>query len=227
MKIKFLGAASTVTGSCYLLTPQSGQPILIDCGLFQGSQDLEKLNYLNLDTDCSQICGMVLTHAHLDHCGRLPTLLSQKFNSKIWMTSPTRDLTELSLFDSAKVNKADKKDIALYDKDQVTEIVTHFVSSDYETPFPLGSFRIIMRDAGHILGSASLEIEDQSANEQFKKIVFSGDLGNSPEDLIAATELINSADAVVMESTYGDKIHPDGNPSLVIQSEINAIEQSG
>ncbi len=227
MKIKFLGAAGTVTGSCYLLTAASGESILIDCGFFQGKEDLENLNYPPLACDCSRISGMVLTHAHLDHCGRVPTLLPQKFTRDIWMTAPTRDLTELSLLDSAKINKEDRADSPLYDKEQVLSVVGSFITVDYEKSFSIGSFKIGLRNAGHILGSASIEINDQSAGNPGNKIVFSGDLGNSPEDLIAPTETIDSADYVVMESTYGDSTHPTEDPSDVIQSEINTIEKSG
>lgn len=226
MQIKFLGAAGTVTGSCYLLTSDSGESILIDCGMFQGNEDLEKLNYLSLDCDCSKISGMVLTHAHLDHCGRLPTLVPQGFSQTIWMTPPTRDLTELSLYDSAKVGKSDTDKKPLYDKNQVAEVVDLFKTVSYEKKFFIGTFGITLRDAGHILGSASVEIIDESAKGKTKKVVFSGDLGNSPQDLIKATELIGFADAVVMESTYGDSTHPTDNPSDLIEKEIETIETS-
>lgn len=216
MQIKFLGAAGTVTGSCYLLTSQSGDSVLIDCGLFQGPRDIERLNDFPLDGDCSQISAAILTHAHLDHCGRLPNLLPQGFKGQIWMTPPTKDITEISLFDSAKINRGDKK--------IVKKIVQRFQTIDYETQFKIEDFGIIMRDAGHILGSASLEIVDQKTNQ---KIVFSGDLGNTPEDLIKATELIGFSDIVVMESTYGDSVHPTSDPSEMIQLEINSIESSG
>src|SRR3989344_9685658 len=205
MQIKFLGAAGTVTGSCYVLTSASGQSIMIDCGMFQGTPELEKLNFSKLDTDCSALSGVVLTHAHLGHCGRLPTLLPQGFKREFWMTPPTRDLSESSLLDSAKIGKEDNKQ--LYDKSLVERTVELFRTVEYEKSFSIGCFEIVMRDAGHILGSASLEIADQSIKEGLSKIVFSGDLGNTPEDLIGATKLIDASDAVVMESTYGDSTH--------------------
>lgn len=227
MKIKFLGAAGTVTGSCYLVTSHSGQSILIDCGLFQGTDDIEKLNYPKLACDCSALSGVILTHAHLDHCGRLPMLLGQGFTQAIWMTPPTSDLTEISLIDSAKINKEDTTHGPLFNKEDVDETVYIFKTVDYDSQFTVGCFNIIMRDAGHILGSASLEIVDQSAEDDFRKLVFSGDLGNTPQDLIRATKFIDNGDVVVMESTYGDKSHPTDNPSDIIQSEINIIEKSG
>lgn len=228
MKIKFLGAAGTVTGSCYLLTSQTGQSILIDCGIFQGVDDVENLNYSKLDCNCSTISGLILTHAHLDHSGRLPTLLSQGFNQKMRMTSPTRDLTEISLMDSAKISKEEAaKRKVLFTKEDVEATLRLFETVEYDINFSIGSFLIVMRDAGHILGSASLEITDQGAREGLRKIIFSGDLGNTPQDLIRATETIDSGDAVVIESTYGDRTHPTDSPSDIIQSEINEIETSG
>jgi metallo-beta-lactamase family protein len=227
VKIKFLGAAGTVTGSCYLLTSESGQSIMIDCGLFQGTADIEKLNDSPLDGDCPRISALVLTHAHLDHCGRLPRLLLQGFTGQIWVTPPTSDIAELSLLDSAKINKEDKGSSVLYDEEQVQQIIEKFKVIDYEREFTIDNFSIILRDAGHILGSASLEITDLMVKSGPKKVVFSGDLGNSPEDLIRATELIDSADVVVMESTYGASVHPTGDPSAILQSEMNAVEASG
>lgn len=226
MKIKFLGAAGMVTGSSYLLTSESGQSILIDLGMFQGPHEIDKLNFEPFDVDCSTLSGVVLTHAHLDHCGRLPILLPKRFKKKIYMTQETRDLTELSLFDTAKIAKENERKF-LFDKELVEQTIKQFAVVSYRTPFRIGDFTITMRDAGHILGSASLEIVDANSNSSIQKIVFSGDLGNSPEPLLMETELIDSADAVVMESTYGDRIHPDSDPSVAIQKEINLIEQSG
>jgi metallo-beta-lactamase family protein len=226
MKIKFLGAAGMVTGSSYVLTSGSGQSILIDLGMFQGISVVDRLNYEPFDYDCRNLSGVVLTHAHLDHCGRLPILMPQKFNGNIWMTPATRDLTELSLLDSAKIAK-DKNKKILYDTDLAVQTFAHFKTIDYRTSFSIGDFTILFRDAGHILGSASLEIEDKQANSEIKRIVFSGDLGNSPEDLLQSTEMIDSADAVVMESTYGDRMHPVSDPLDTIQSEINTVETSG
>ena len=129
MQIKFLGAAGTVTGSCYLLTAQSGESIFIDCGMFQGTADLEQLNYPALECDCSKVSGLILTHAHLDHCGRLPMLLDQGFHQPIWMTAPTKDITEISLFDTAKINMQDRKEetannrAPLYEEQQVEGII--------------------------------------------------------------------------------------------------------
>lgn len=226
MKIKFLGAAGTVTGSSYVLTSGSGQSILIDLGMFQGLPEIDRLNYLQYEYDCSTLSGAVLTHAHLDHCGRLPILIPRGFKGTIWMTPSTKELTEISLIDSARIATEDKAKV-LYDMQLAEKTFTHFKEIDYRMPFEIGDFRIFMRDAGHILGSATLEIEDRQANSPIQKIVFSGDLGNSPEDLTKETEMIDTADAVVMESTYGDRLHPNEDPVEMIRAEIQAIETLG
>ncbi|MBI1862669.1 MBL fold metallo-hydrolase [Candidatus Microgenomates bacterium] len=226
MKITFLGAAGTVTGSSYVLTSGSGQSIMIDLGMFQGLPEIDKLNYEPFEYDCSKLIGMVLTHAHLDHCGRLPIILPKGFTESIYMTDATRELTELSLLDTAKIAVQDNKPI-LFDKDQAYQAFSHFKPVQYRAPFQVGDFTITFRDAGHILGAASVEIEDNNPDSAVKKIIFSGDLGNSPEDIVRETELLESADAVVMESTYGDRLHPESDPMETLQSEINAVEKTG
>jgi metallo-beta-lactamase family protein len=225
MKIKFLGAAGTVTGSSYVLTSGSGKSILIDLGMFQGPV-VEEMNYQQYEYDVRLLSGAVLTHAHLDHCGRMPILLPNGFSQSIWMTSATADLTELALIDSAKIAKEDNKHI-LYDKDLAIQTIERFKRVYYRTPFHIGSFSIEMKDAGHIMGSASLLITDDSADSEIRTVVFSGDLGNSPDTLLHETEYFDSADAVVMESTYGDRLHPDEDPMDKVRSEINAVENSG
>jgi len=227
VKIKFLGAAGTVTGSCYLLTADTGESVLIDCGLFQGVREIESLNYGALECEPKDLLGVVLTHAHLDHCGRLPLLAKKGLKAPIWMTAPTYDLTVLSLYDTAKINKEDKKGNTLYDENDVDEVIKHFKTVEYGQAFAVGAFSVIMRDAGHIIGSASLEIADTTASSGAKKIIFSGDLGNSPEPLVRPTEPVDSGDAVVMESTYGDKLHPKEDPAVKIGSEIAEIEKNG
>lgn len=221
MKIKFLGAAGTVTGSGYLLTANSGDQLLIDLGLFQGPPEIDSLSYQPLEMDCSSLDGVILTHAHLDHCGRLPLLEKLGFKGSIYMTAPTSELTELSLLDSAKIAQEDRPDTALYDQNHVQDVVRRFKIVNYDQSFTIQSFQVTLRDAGHIIGSASVEVEVDS-----QKIVFSGDLGNTPEDLTQPTSPITSADFVVMESTYGDKIHDSGVAKDILRAEINTIEQS-
>lgn len=225
MKIKFLGASGTVTGSSYVLTSGSGQSILIDLGMFQGPPEIDKLNYEPYDYDVSTLLGAILTHAHLDHCGRLPIIMSKGFKGSVYMTPPTRDLTELSLLDSAKIAKEDKSQI-LYNTKDVIDTVKQFVTMDYHKEIHIGDFVVTFYDAGHILGSASLEIVDKNPSSGIAKIIFSGDIGNFPAYLEDPTEFLSSADCVVMESTYGDRLHNNESPLDALQSEINAVEVS-
>ncbi len=225
MKINFLGAAGTVTGSSYILTSQSGQSIIIDLGMFQGPE-IEQLNYEPYDFVITKLSGAVLTHAHLDHCGRVPLLVKNGFSGSIWMTEPTAELTTLALFDSAKIAYEDHAH-ALYDKTVVEKTLQQFKTISYGKTWNIGCFQLRFYNAGHILGSASVEIRDNSATSSVEKIIFSGDLGNSPDDLTKDTEYIDASDAVVMESTYGDKDHSTGVPAHEIETEIHAIEKSG
>ncbi len=226
MKIKFLGAAGTVTGSSYILTSGGGTSILIDLGMFQGPTEIDKLNYLPYDYDVSTLSGAILTHAHLDHCGRLPIIMSKGFKGSVYMTPPTRDLTELSLLDSAKIAKEDKAQV-LYTTADVLNLVKQFVTVEYHKEIHIGDFIITFYDAGHILGSASLEIVDKNPSSDIRKIIFSADIGNYPAYLEDATEFIKSGDAVVIETTYGDRLHPEESPIDALQSEINAVEVNG
>lgn len=222
MKIKFLGAAGTVTGSSYLVTALAGQTVLVDLGLYQGPKEIEELNRIPLDVDCQTLAGVVLTHAHLDHCGRIPILERLGYRGNIYMTAPTAELTEISLFDSAKIGLEDHPNEALYDETLVEQVVKRFVTVNYDKPFEIGPFKITFLDAGHIIGSASVVIEADG-----KTMVISGDLGNSPQGLIEPTKIAKNADTVVMESTYGDRLHPDDKPAEIIRSEIQMVEKSG
>lgn len=223
-----MGAAGTVTGSCYALTSQAGDSILIDCGMFQGSPELDELNFQPFQFAIENLQGAVLTHAHLDHCGRLPLLLKHGFHQPIYMTAPTLDIASISLADSAKIHaSAQEEDKVLYEQKEVDAILERAKVVAYHQTFSLGSFTITMRDAGHILGSASLEIIDTSATSQLRKIIFSGDLGNTPQSLIQPTEYFPSADTVVMESTYGDRTHALEDAQTMLEKEVRLIEQSG
>ena len=221
MQLKFLGAAGTVTGSSYLLAGSKGTKLLIDFGIFQGPKEISDLNRAKLDFNPTEVTAVLLTHAHLDHCGRLPLLANTSFSGNIYMTEPTRLLTELALVDAAKVAKEDRRQKPLFDEDQVNKVIGFMKVIDYHKVFSISEFDINYIDAGHILGSASIEIIDTSSNQ---KIVFSGDLGNSPEPLELPTEYVDDADFIVMESTYGGRSHSSENATQVIQKEINTVE---
>lgn len=219
--IQFFGAAGGVTGSCYLLTGDSGQTILIDLGLFQGLDDKENINANALTFDAKNLSAVLLTHAHLDHCGRIPLIIQAGFSHKIYTTLPTKQIAKLSLLDTITIAQEEKKQ-PLYTVGDVEKTYACMETVSYDQAFQVGEFSITFRNAGHILGSASIEISDGN-----KTICFSGDLGNSPQDLIAPTEYITNADFVIMESTYGNSEHPKEDVDTLLQKEINAIEHAG
>lgn len=225
-KIQFLGACGEVTGSNYIVTAHDGSQVMVDFGIFQGSKEISELNYEPLRFSPSKIKGVFLTHAHLDHCGRLPLLVYGGFFGKIYMTAPTRALIEIVLTDSAKIAKENMDHSPLYSEDQVTKVLDMVEIVEYDKPISVGSFNAVFKDAGHILGSASIKLTDNSSDDK-DSIVFSGDLGNSPEDIVKPTEYFSEANYVVMESTYGDSEHPKEDISLILQEEINAVENKG
>lgn len=212
-KIKFLGAAGTVTGSSYLLTSPNGQ-ILIDLGMFQGTTKIEDLNYLPLSFNPKEVDAVILTHAHLDHCGRLPLLVKNGYTGPIFMTPATRDLTELTLFDAARIAEGPDGS-GLYDEFDVNKLRRLFKTVNYHETLTIRDFKIEMFDAGHLLGSASLKI-----NSNGKTFVFSGDLGNTPQDILKPTEYIDRGDFVVMESTYGGRTHNESDQDGILEREI-------
>jgi metallo-beta-lactamase family protein len=220
--ISFLGASGEVTGSSFLLTSEKNTQILVDFGMFQGPKEIADLNYLPLRFTPSKLQGVLLTHAHLDHCGRLPLLAYTGFSGKICMTAPTRSLIEVILTDAAKITQ--ETGDPLYGPDQVHKVLDMVEVIEYDKQISVGDFVITFRDAGHILGSASIEVQDIINKKIF---VFSGDLGNTPEDIVRPTTYINAADVVVMESTYGDSMHPVEDPTQILMEEINFIETDG
>lgn len=222
--ISFLGASGEVTGSSYRITLGDDTSILVDFGMFQGGEDLSELNYKPLTYNPSQLQAVFLTHAHLDHCGRLPLLIFGGYFGKIYMTAPTKDLVEVILRDSAKVMGEDMQKQPLYTEDEVNKTLALFEIVEYDKPYTVGGVEATFRDAGHILGSASIQLKDLTDHQT---MVFSGDLGNYPEDIVRPTAMIDESDIVVMESTYGDKEHPQEDVSATLQEEINTIEKSG
>lgn len=194
-----------MTGVNYLLETERVK-ILVDCGLFQGERELEKKNSESFAYLPDQIDAVIVSHSHLDHVGRLPQLVRAGFRGKILATPPTIDFTRLILEDSAHVleEKARKAGVApLFAKLDVDEVMRRFESVDYYQKTEVASgISLTFHDAGHILGSAIMELEADG-----KKIVFSGDLGNPPAPLLRPPDFITSADYVLVESTYGDKNH--------------------
>ena len=217
-----------VTGSCHLLAIEHGPRILIDCGMFQGRE--EDRNYDRFHFDASEIDYLLLTHAHLDHVGRLPKLVKEGFSGVIYATAATRDIAEIILLDSAKIMKEDsktnfkkaqrrakEKDVRepLYSEDDVEDafdLVWHNPEYDESVELKEG-IKVTYRDAGHILGAAFIEITYQEHGVE-QTIVFSGDIGNDNNMVIENLEKCTHANYLYVESTYGDRNHKDIEASI-------------
>ncbi len=204
-KLHFHGGAGVVTGANYLLEVKR-KKILVDCGLFQGGSDLDEKNHQPFPYKPKEIDFVLITHAHLDHIGRLPKLIEDGFEGQIFATAPTIDFARLMLEDSQKLlnEKAAKAGvIPLIDGSRIEGIMEMFKIVDYDQPTKLtDGISICYRDAGHVLGSAIIEVGIDG-----KKIAFSGDLGSGNVPLLKKTALIKDVDYLVMESTYGDRLH--------------------
>lgn len=210
MHISFHGAAGDVTGSCHLLHI-GGQQILIDCGMFQGSHRLHEENAQPFGFDPAQISLLLLTHAHLDHCGRIPLLVKQGFRGRILATSATVDLAKLVLQDAAGLGQEEARHHhlpPLYDANDVARALQQM-----EGAMAYGAARDVapgvratFHDAGHILGSAWILLELEESGLR-RRVVFSGDLGNRDKPILHRLEPAPPADVLVMESTYGDRNH--------------------
>lgn len=219
MEITLFGAAKSVTGSCFSLTTKN-EKILIDCGMFQGNKENERMNYEDFDFNPSKYNVLLLTHAHLDHCGRIPKLVKQGFSGKIYCTKATKELALIILTDSAKLSAQDienenrrraEKGLPprkpLYNDEDVKKAIKLFETVEYDEDVKITK-NIIARfyDAGHILGAASIQLEIKEEKET-KVIAFSGDIGQLHSVLVKDTEPIKKADYVFIESTYGDRLH--------------------
>ncbi|MCX8111388.1 MAG: MBL fold metallo-hydrolase [Syntrophorhabdaceae bacterium] len=219
MKIRFLGAARTVTGSCYHLITDDLE-FLVDCGMYQG-KDSDSINKAPFNFNPEKIDYLIVTHAHLDHSGLIPKLVADGFKGRILTTTATAELLEIMLLDSAHIQEKDAewmtkksfrqgKDIVyepLYNEEDVRNALPYIDKKIYNKLEELGSgisYRFL--DAGHILGSGTLEIYYQG-REKIKKIVFSGDVGKNGNPIINDPQHIEEADYVVIESTYGNRFH--------------------
>lgn len=241
MKIKFCGASTGVTGSCHLLT--SGEhKILLDCGQFQGGKAQDALNYEKFPFEPSEIECVVLSHAHIDHCGRLPLLTKRGFEGKIYCTDATADLLSVMLKDSAyiheketewknrKAERAGREQVeplyTIEDAEKALSLVSPIL---YDQQIEINSdMKIVFNDAGHILGSAITELW-VTEDDKESKIVFSGDLGMEGRPILRDPTYIKKADYVIMETTYGNRIHKELGTGVdkLIEIILNTTRRGG
>ncbi|MDR7211899.1 MBL fold metallo-hydrolase [Flavobacterium piscis] len=235
MKIKFIGGAGTVTGSKTLIE-SNGIRILVDCGLFQGLKALRELNWEPLPVLPSTIDYVLLTHGHLDHCGWLPRLVAQGFTGKIYCTGPTKAVARLVLLDSAKIqeeeaNKANKEHYSkhakaepLYTVQQAETVFPFFkVIQPYISVAIDNDIAAIFSTAGHIIGACSITLTLEG-----KTLVFSGDIGRNDDVLMFPPTKPVMADYLFLESTYGNRLHPELDVKKQLETYINTtIEQKG
>lgn len=241
MKITFLGAAGHVTGSMYLVETEQYR-FLIDCGQFQGTLTEEQLNYNLFEFDPKSLDFMILSHAHVDHSGRIPLLVKKGFTGKIYCTYPTMYLADILLRDSGKIHESEtewenkKRERAglekvqpLFSEDDAVEAIQYLYPLEYKQSVAISdelSFQLV--NAGHLLGSASVII-DFKEDGQDKRIVFSGDLGNSTNFLQENPDTIESATFLVVESTYGNRLHQDIDirTDKLVDIILDAYEEGG
>lgn len=206
-KITFYGGAQEVTGSNYLLEA-SGKKILVDCGMFQGSRFSAERNHENFPYDPREIDALFVTHAHIDHTGRIPRLARAGFRGRIFSTPPTKDFAGLMLEDSLgvleKEARRNSEQEALYTTDDIVSTMRLWEAVPYGERAEIGGVKARIHNAGHILGSSMIEFEAEG-----KRIMFTGDLGNAPMPLLNPPDRVENLDALVIESAYGNRVHED------------------
>lgn len=222
MILEFLGAAREVTGSCIIITSGKNR-ILLDCGFFQGSKFAEERNYSPFAFEAMEISTVVLCHAHLDHVGRVPLLYKRGFRGKIISTAPTKELTYLVLEDTLKLMEEEAKrnnHKSLFEAVDIEGSMELFETLDYGERLEIGNdIELTLKNSGHILGSAVALLEIEG-----KKLVYTSDFGNIPSQLLKPPDVVESADFIICESTYGGRVHEDKSTRFAKLSAV--IEQT-
>lgn len=234
MKITFLGATEEVTGSRHLVEHQ-GTKILVDCGMFQGERSLTQRNWDPFPVDPRSIQAIVLTHAHIDHTGYIPVMIKHGFTGKIYCSQATYELCALLLLDSGglqeeeakRINKRKQHDapmaVPLYTEQEAQNSLAYFQPINYDTQQFIGNLRVTLIRSHHILGSAFVVVSDGK-----QTLTFSGDLGRPQQLIMKSPPAITETDFLVLESTYGDRIHPEVDAIQVLGNIINeAVKRGG
>jgi metallo-beta-lactamase family protein len=219
MRVHFYGATRTTTGSMYLLEVNQRR-ILLECGLYQGRREESIERNRKFPFKPEEIDGVILSHAHIDHCGNLPNLCRSGFTGNIYATFATRDLAAIMLEDSAEIQKDDAAFVSkerakkgqprvepLYTATDAEKAVRQFVTLGYDRPMPVADgVTVTFRDAGHILGSAQVVLDVREGSRQFRYL-FSGDVGRGGDDILRDPQPVENVDFLQIESTYGDRLH--------------------
>lgn len=244
MQIQFYGAAQVVTGSKHLLTTPAGKKILLDCGLFQGQIPNKNEMNRHFGFDPHDLDYVVLSHAHIDHSGLLPRLVKEGFRGIIFATPATISLCEIMLLDSAHIQTEDLKYInkrrvkrgeepfeGLYDVEDVEKALDLMVPVEYQEALQIDNeTTLLFSDAGHLLGSAAVNLDIKTGNGQKTKITFTGDIGRYNDQILRQPEPFRQCDILICESTYGDRLHPapvDTSARLLEVIRRTCVEQRG
>lgn len=234
MKLTFLGATFTVTGSKYLLEV-GGKKYLIDCGLFQGHKELRLRNREPFPVNPGTIDAIILTHAHLDHSGYIPLLVKQGFKGKIYASYATRDLCEILLLDAGRIQEEDARRanrygyskhhpaLPLYTEEDAKESLKYFHGVDFDKIIQLqNDLTFSLSHSGHILGSSFITLKNKDTT-----LVFSGDMGRPHDPVVRHLDQIKFADYLILESTYGNRLHPNVDVLTQLEEVINSTFAKG
>jgi metallo-beta-lactamase family protein len=230
LKISFHGGAQEVTGANYLLETDSTR-LLVDCGMFQGPRFSATRNQEEFTYDPSSADALLVTHAHIDHTGRIPRLVRKGFKGIIYSTPPTKDFAALMLEDSLgvieKESKHHKEVEPIYTVDDIKHALSLWQAIPYGQKITIGDFEVIMHNAGHILGSSMMEITAPTVLPG-KKFLFTGDLGNTPMPLLPPPDAVVGINVMVIESAYGDRVHEDmGERKVKLERAIEDVVKRG